>query len=198
MEVNLTPERRDIQLRSGEALFSAAHDAKRPFIVSAANGEVRAIGTVFEIDIHDAFVRVAVIEGVIEVTRHDPITKATRKMIARAGEEVTYGAAPEQTIDGTSLQLSTLGNPDDVAAWRNGQLIFDSAPLSEVIHALGRYTDKQLVITEPSLEKLRMYGVVDAHDPDAALAAIEYALPVRVSHDNAKGIVYLSGRDPPG
>lgn len=197
MDVKLTPERRDIQLRSGEALFSAAHDPDRPLIVSAANGEVRAIGTVFEVDIHDAFVRVAVIEGVVEVTRHDPITKATRKLIARAGEEVTYRAAAEQTIDGTSLQLSTLGNPDEVAAWRNGQLIFDGVPLSDVIHELARYTDQQLVITEPSLEKLRMYGVVDAHDPDAALAAIEYALPVRISRDQGQGIVYLSGRDPP-
>jgi transmembrane sensor len=198
MDVKLTAKRRDIQLRSGEALFSVAHDPDRPFIVSAANGEVRAIGTVFEVDVHDAFVRIAVVEGVIEVTRHDPVSRTLRKVIARAGEEVSYSAAPEQTGEEASLRLSMLGSPEDVAAWRDGQLIFDGAPLSEVIRKLGRYTDQQLVITDAALEKLRVYGVFDAHDPDAALAAIEHALPVRISRDAARGIVYLSGLAPPG
>ncbi|MBL8265452.1 FecR family protein [Steroidobacter sp.] len=194
MEIQLNSDRRDIRLRSGEALFTAAHDPKRPFIVSAANGEVRAIGTVFEVDIHDLFVRVAVIEGVVEVTRHDPFTRATRKIIARAGEAVTYSAVPEQTTDSASLQLAALGNIDDVAAWRNGQLIFDGATLSEVVRELGRYTDRELVITEAALETLRVYGIFDAHDTDAALASIEHALPIRVTRSSDDLRVFLSSR----
>ena len=68
LDVQLTPERRTLQLKRGEAYFNVAKNARRPFTVRAGNAEVRAVGTAFNVRMSDDRTVVAVTEGKVEVT----------------------------------------------------------------------------------------------------------------------------------
>ena len=68
--VDFSHSRRDIALLGGEALFDVAKDRARPFVVTAGNTQVRAVGTSFTVRrLADSPVQILVREGVVEITQ---------------------------------------------------------------------------------------------------------------------------------
>jgi transmembrane sensor len=65
-------------------------------------------------------------------------------------------------------------------SWRDGQLVFREQRLSDVVADIGRYRSGRIVIWDDALTQLRVDGVFDMRNPDAALAAIVATLPVRM------------------
>ena len=61
--VRLGTERRQIELLSGRALFEVAHDASRPFSVTAAGSRTTALGTKFQVQRDGAWVVVTLTRG---------------------------------------------------------------------------------------------------------------------------------------
>ncbi len=68
IRVRLSARERVITLTKGEVFFQVAHDARRPFWVSADGAVVRAVGTQFNIRIAPVDTVVSVVEGVVKVT----------------------------------------------------------------------------------------------------------------------------------
>src|SRR5207244_12734060 len=62
LEINYSKLRRDVKLIAGQVLFKVAHDTARPFIVAAANHEVVAVGTEFEVRLDGEKMRVALLQ----------------------------------------------------------------------------------------------------------------------------------------
>ena len=68
LAVKLTPQRRDIYLRRGEAHFDVVHDASRPFFVHAGDAVISDVGTQFEVRLEsDQNIDVLVDQGEVEV-----------------------------------------------------------------------------------------------------------------------------------
>ncbi|MEI9850127.1 MAG: FecR domain-containing protein [Sphingomonas sp.] len=67
LEVAFTQGERRLRLLAGRARFEVAHDAGRPFIVAAGDGEVVATGTIFDVSLVGARPRVRLIQGSVEV-----------------------------------------------------------------------------------------------------------------------------------
>ncbi|MGH7956064.1 MAG: iron-containing alcohol dehydrogenase, partial [Opitutaceae bacterium] len=61
--VDFSPVRRAVRLVRGEAHFTVATDAARPFVVSAGGVEVRAVGTGFAVHFAPQEIAVLVTEG---------------------------------------------------------------------------------------------------------------------------------------
>ena len=165
------PEARNLVLHRGQAIFEVAHDAARPFIVEAAGGLTRAIGTVFDIDIRsDDDVVVTVIEGVVGVSASAGIGIA---VTASADQSLRYG--------GAGVEAPVTVNADTMTAWRRGKLIFDNRPLGEVVTELDRQLDGRIVVANRRLARLKVTGVFDLEKPQSVLDAIGRSLPVRVT-----------------
>ncbi|MEG1029854.1 MAG: FecR domain-containing protein, partial [Brevundimonas sp.] len=49
VRVRFDGDRRFIELQEGQAFFTVAHDASRPFVVAAGDARVTALGTVFDV-----------------------------------------------------------------------------------------------------------------------------------------------------
>ena len=168
-----SPGERRLVLHAGEALFDVAADAARPFVVAAASGEIRALGTVFSVRHESDTIRVMVSEGTVEVRseggRGDPKQVAARQQTTFDTQGI---AAP------TSLDVAA------ATAWVRGKLIFNKRPLAEVVAELERYQAGRIVILDKKLESLEVSGVFDLGDPDggpgAALGTLERILRVRV------------------
>lgn len=170
LSVDFGPQQRRLRLHSGEALFEVAKDAARPFIVEARGGEVRAVGTRFDVDSRGPQVRVDVTEGVVQVN-----SAGSAPVRLSAGERLSYrdSSAPEPV---QPLDLSS------ASAWQRGKLIFNQRPLGEVLDELERYVPGRIVLTDSALRQHKVSGVFDLRDPAALLKTLERLQPVTVTH----------------
>lgn len=171
LSVVFSAEERRLRLFNGQAVFTVAHDATRPFVVEAGDGRTRAIGTVFDIDIRPREVVVTVLEGVVDIaTDAEPLDA----MIAEEDQRVRYSASGRPSVP-------EMVDSDVETAWRRGKLIFNRRPLGDVVAELERYRRGQIVIASDHLRTLEVTGVFDLAEPEAVLRTIEITFPVRVT-----------------
>ena len=197
LAVKLSPRRRDVYLRRGEAHFEVVHDAARPLFVHVADAVIRDVGTQFEVRLHsDRDIDVLVDEGQVEV--RGPLAAATPGRVARGGSDgwVRAVTAGEQlSIAGPDLKVMSV-SPQQVAddlAWREGALVFGGEPLSQALTEVSRYTPTRIVLRGPDVGALRISGRFRTDDLPGFFRALQTALPVEVSHPQP-GLVYISAR----
>ncbi len=141
-----------IELEQGEATFSVAHDASRPFDVVAAHGTTRAIGTEFNVLTGSSGVTVSVLSGTVAIT---PPARASNAVGASAvrltrGEEITY--SNELVSEVQPL------NANRIQAWHAGRIAFEDLPLRQALAEFNRYTRTPIVVRGTSLANLRSRG----------------------------------------
>lgn len=159
-----TSERR-IRLLRGEALFTVAKDAGRPFTVETQGGTAQALGTAFTVRDEDDGATVAVVESRVAV-RYP--ANATGTVTVSPGEAVSYAHGRLGPVESVDI--------DELTAWRRGKLIFVDRPLGEVIDELNRYHRGRLQIIDPAIRSHRVSGVFSTGDPLAVVDALEASL----------------------
>jgi transmembrane sensor len=168
---------RRVELVDGEAFFTVAPDANRPFIVAAAEGNIRALGTAFNVKRLGETVIVTVTEHRVEVS-----TGAHSVEIGQ-GQQVRYVARTLQAPQPADLRA--------VEGWRRDRLVFQDAPLGEVVADLERSRGGRIVLTDSRLRALPVTAVFDARQTDAALATIAEILPIKI-HRLTAWLIVLS------
>jgi transmembrane sensor len=167
LRVKFDSGRRRLELNEGRIVVSVAADRQRPFEVAAGGGIVRDIGTRFEVDAGRERTRVIVAEGMVEIDLRASDT-APRKV--GAGETAEY--------DGRTVSHARPADATAALAWTKGQLVFDAAPLADVVTALNRHRRMPIELADPSLAAIRISGVFLIGDENAALRALESVAPV--------------------
>ncbi|QXH57568.1 FecR family protein [Pseudomonas maumuensis] len=167
VQVMFSSGQRHVRLGAGEAMFIVAHDSGRPFVVSTAQGDVTVTGTRFDVRQDPGSTRVAVEQGSVKV---QGAAESLALLTAGQGSHIDAQgkvAAP-YAIDANA-----------VTAWRQGKLVFDNAPLSEVVAEVSRYRAQPLHVAGKAAA-LRLSSTFSSDDPDALLRALPSILPVRV------------------
>ncbi|HEY0287116.1 MAG TPA: FecR family protein [Pseudomonas sp.] len=162
---------RQVELTQGEAMFSVEHDTSRPFVVQTGNGSITVTGTRFDVRRDPAQTLVAVESGTVKV----------KGDADQQGNRVTLTAGLGSRIDanGTVTPASAV-NTSAITAWRSGKLVFNDAPLAEVVQEVSRYRDKPLRVANDKTANLRLTSVFKSDDTDALLRALPSILPVAV------------------
>lgn len=158
LAIDLRPEIRNIRIDAGEAWFQVAKDRERPFVVTAGDVRVRAVGTAFSVRRLGEGADVQVTEGVVEVwtvNRADEI----RRVTAGARTFVSDALGPAAPVE-ASVEI------DRALAWRNGQLIFDGDTLGDAAAEFNRYNRIKLEI-DPVLASERVVGRFRTNEPEA-------------------------------
>ncbi len=184
-----SPDERRVRLGSGEALFSVAQDARRPFIVETPNGSVRVTGTVFNVR-HEAAgtdFEVTVVEGSVQV-RPNGSTETPGSGLYSLGKDEQLTAGP----GGVAVRMLTRDAVENTLAWREGAVVFDGVPLHLVAARFGRYHGRRISVS-PAVANESVGGRLGLDDFAAFLAALELALPVKVSYD-LNGAVSIAPR----
>ncbi len=198
LAVSLTPARRDIYLRRGEAHFDVVHDPARPFLVHAGDAVIRDIGTQFEVRLHsDRDVDVLVDQGQVEVQGPAAAAPAGSGSARGAGPgwQRALRAGERLVIAGPHRSLLSVG-PHQLAnalAWRHGALVFESEPLARAVAEVGRYTRDRIVVDGAKVGSLRISGRFRTDDVPGFFQALQAALPVRVTRPEP-GLVYIAPR----
>lgn len=177
IEVRFAEHSRDIRLLEGEALFTVAHDATRPFRVSSGDSVIQALGTQFNVYRREDATTVSVLEGVVQLTMAKKADEAAvaREDIAAGSNapqpsptKLTAGEEAEVRLNG-QIEKRTAPDIAQAAAWRERKLIFRGDPLNHVAAEINRYNDAVQVRVEGAARDRRIIGVFAADDPESLL-----------------------------
>jgi ferric-dicitrate binding protein FerR (iron transport regulator) len=153
VEVNFSKKVRAIRLIRGEAFFSVKHSSSYwPFIVTAADTSLRAVGTEFDVRQTARSVAVAVVSGTVQAAVEPHQGKAPTVLLS-GGEIATFSSGKVTKVVG--------GNVDDALSWRQNRLVFDRARLSDVAEAFNRYNHVQIRVEGTVAQDIRLTGIFD-------------------------------------
>src|SRR5690606_3292094 len=129
---------RQVTLVSGEAMFDVVSDPGRPFIVQTGSVSLKVIGTRFAVYRKKNSTRVAVVDGVVQAM---PLRARGEPLFVEAG----MGAIA--TVEGVTLTDDQF-DVEKAIAWTDRRLIFDGAPLAEVVAEFNRYNRTPLIVED--------------------------------------------------
>lgn len=170
VEVAMSKRQRRVDLGQGEAFFSVAKDAKRPFRVVTQQVEVIAVGTEFSVRNDGPDWRVAVSEGVVRVEG-----LPGPPLVLRAGSVATSRQGQVTVKDYSAHDI------DGLLSWRSGYLTFHGTPLMEAVEEFNRFNRKKIVIDDPSVAAIPVGGKFKWSNAEAFVRLIEsgFALQAR-------------------
>jgi ferric-dicitrate binding protein FerR (iron transport regulator) len=174
---------REVQL-DGEAFFEVAKNGKMPFYVRTSLIDVKVTGTSFNVKAFsdsNSFETV-LSEGSIELEfagEHDNQTvklKPDERAIFNAGQK-------ELLVQNVDARI--------YSAWRNGQIIFQDATLSDLIKELERIYDVKFKLNDPSLGSYRFRGAF-SYDNNLIEALEKFKVTAQINYYIENKEVWLS------
>jgi len=172
IRVHFTEEVRTVRLLQGEVLFDVAKNKMRPFVVTAGDTQVRAVGTSFSVSMLPRRpIQVLVKEGVVELKRINapkavPVrAKANVRAIAQPGEPIITIAVPQDLL---ARDL----------AWQRGSIALTDQTLEDAANEFARYSEVRIVV-DPSVSTKTVTGLFAANDPVGFARAVASVLKLK-------------------
>lgn len=187
LHVQYDDSERRLVLERGQAEFDVRRDG-RPFIVQAADGSVRALGTAFQVRVDGKAVMVTLLEGRISVDVPGllgGILVPPRSEVLEPGQALHF--------EGRRKPLEPQPADLEVAqAWPQGELVFRRWRLEDLLVEMNRHAEVKLRIAEPSLRDLPVSGRFQAGDQQSLLLALQAEWPIRALPQQGREIALTS------
>ena len=136
-------ERREVSL-VGEARFSVAKDAHRPFIVRTEQIQTQVLGTVFDVKAYPQTIPdVTLYEGSVEVSLNGTSPKRMQP-----GEQASINKEGKLKLEKAS---------DTQGKWAEGEFAFDNQGLIEAMQEIGSWYNISVVFHSRPLLEERIY-----------------------------------------
>lgn len=178
----VTGERR-LELVRGEAQFNVAKDASRPFIVTGAGIEAKALGTVFIVRRKENATELVVTEGRV---KFGAVADESAAKEVAAGQVATCDARDPQSVRVETLNQAALARR---VAWESGNLICrPDMPLAEFAEDFNRYHRQKLVLQDAATAATPMAGVFPLAKLNDVVNSLEKNFDLIVAHRDAERI----------
>lgn len=179
VEVRLGRDQRSVVLVEGQALFDVEGDAGRPFVVTAGDTQVTAMGTRFEVRRVGSGARVVLIEGRVAVRDGSGPDRAW----SLAPGQQLLTAAPRPAVAAVDVPTAT--------SWTSGRLIFRETPIGDAIAEVNRYSPRRIDLQASEFAAIPVSGVFDTGDVDGFVSALTDLYPLQATR-LADGRIVLS------
>ena len=166
VDIEFSDGQRRVHLREGELQVDVAGDAKRPFVVITAQGQVRALGTRF-------MVRQGSDESLASVQQHS----VQLDTLGGQQRRIETGQAVSFTASQIDPQTPTSRSQTD---WLQGRVELHDEPLAALVEALRPYQTGMLRIS-PEAARVRVFGVFPLDNTAQTLSALTQTLPIKVT-----------------
>lgn len=137
-----TGDTREVML-TGEAYFDVSHNPEKPFIVTAGNLTVEALGTAFNVlaypDNH--VIETTLVNGKVVLEQNDADGKTESIGVMVPGQHVKYNSE-------TGTVRSTRGSVEKYIAWKDGKIVFDDTPITVVAERLSRMFNVDIEVAD--------------------------------------------------
>lgn len=153
---------------NGEAYFEVESNKKRPFIVHTKMLEVKATGTVFNVEAYsnDSVTAVTLVKGIVDIKTGNDKTKLN----------------PGEKMDYNHRNTATNVSETDTykwCSWKDGILAFRNDPLEYVFKRLGQMYNINFVIKDKSLTQYVYHATFEGESLDEILHLLEVSAPIR-------------------
>ena len=150
----------------GEAYFEVAHNSDKPFIVTSGTQRVEVLGTSFNISSYeiDDFILTTLVEGQVKVEN------------SLNEQKSTHLKSNQQSIldKKTGLIESKEVKVDEYVAWQTGWFRFNDKSISQIMVALARWYDLEVVFENENISNKHFSGGFKRYDSfDQARKIIE-------------------------
>lgn len=164
VKVRYSDAERAIELSEGQALFKVAKNAARPFVVRSGGTNVTAVGTQFDVNKRFTGTVVTVVEGRVAVT---PLATAPTSVASPDSGDVLLSAGEQLFVAANVARTEFSAHirpvkPAVVTAWTEGLLVFEAAPITEVVHEFNLHNAKPLVLEGAQIEAVQISGTFPA------------------------------------
>lgn len=159
-------DNRNIALR-GEAFFDVAKSPSLPFVISARNTTIEVVGTSFNVLAYDSIAAVEVIvkTGVVRFT----VPMLNKSVQLTPGEKGAFAS------DNNALE-ETVNEDPNYESWNTRKLVFNETHISEVIEAINKAYNTNVVLTGTVSDSCQLTVSFDNQSLDAVLNVLENTL----------------------
>lgn len=189
VQARLYRDRREVRLESGQAMFTVAPDAKRPFHVVAGALRITVVGTRFSVrhtlsGLDAGQTVVSVEEGQVRVARTDPAAGDGRAVsaVAEPAMPAIHLTAGQRVVADGAGRISPVSRVPSasIAPWRDGRISFDQTPLGQAIAEFERYGRTRLVVRDPAVAAMPVGGSYSLGQWQRFADTLLLVLPVRL------------------
>lgn len=158
---------RPVTLLKGQAFFSVAKDALRPFEITIKSSTVKVLGTSFNILYADSTINLSVKTGKVLFT---PNSKSEPSLLT-AGEGLSYNF---------SRNFIVSQNADNASAWLTKELRFVDMPLDEVCKQLSDYYAVTIILHDEMRNKKKFNANFKDISLEEALIVLKNTYAIKV------------------
>lgn len=177
---NFDQEQREVIL-SGRAYFDVQPDSERPFVIQGVQSSVTVLGTEFDLTMDSLHTHISVTEGSVSLASSDQRVKE----ILRAGESAGIDLKTKQLMEKTPAPVLS-------GTWATGQLIFNQAPLNQLVEALNEYFDVKIRLQGHHLDQCQI--TTRFNHPELTEIIEELSLLLNLSVERQGEQIILSGQ----
>jgi len=193
IETMITENKREIKLLRGEAMFTVAKDASRPFKVISNSIIIQALGTQFNVYQRNNSTSVAVIEGRVSVLSKDTVKalETNTNVIANTFDKGVVFTAGEEVIALQSGKITRIDTPniEKSVAWQNRRLVFQRDTLATITAEFNRYNQRKLIILNDEIRSRTLTATFNADDPESLASFLERDDSIEVIRQDQKIII---------
>lgn len=159
----------------GEAYFRVFKNKRQPFIVKNGSFEVEALGTAFNFCAYseDKKLSAALEEGKIRVS--DKV--ADRSLLVNPGEQVHFSVEDRQLC-------KSQADVQNVIAWKDGRLIFNETPFSDVVLKLGRWFNADIQLSNETIAGYRYTATFTNESLKQVMELLKLTAPIDYSFES--------------
>lgn len=167
---------REVELE-GEAFFEVVK-SKVPFNVHTDYGEVKVLGTAFNVDAYPNEGFSATLErGVIEFS-----ASFDKKQVLEPGEQVKI---VEDKI------VKECVDTEVFTSWKKGRLVFKREPFPAMIKRLERWYNVTIEFSDNDFEGLWFSGIIEGESINEVMEMICKSAPVNYDYDSQTRIIHI-------
>ncbi|MFA6126562.1 MAG: FecR domain-containing protein [Bacteroidales bacterium] len=171
----------------GEAFFQVEHDARRPFIIDAGLGQVKVLGTSFQVKAYpDSDLEVYVESGRVELSIAGSVTGDTARLILKAGERGMIRTGSKEIVKPAAI------GPDELF-WANKKLIFQETRLSLVFDLLQEHYKADIEVKDAAILHCLLTATFTDETIDQILEVVAASFDLTLSKEVNKFIINGKG-----
>ena len=173
---------------SGEGYFDIRKNEQVPMVVTTPRGmKVKVLGTKFHICSYDddADEQATLFSGKINISRVVDNKVVVKEKEMKPLESVNFNNANKAVLVANSDTTKKI-------AWKNGELLFEKTPMSDVIKKLERWHGADIIVRDPSILKYKFTARFRSESMVQILELLTFTAPVDFSIENNQ--VFLSER----
>lgn len=139
--VNFGVDSRQVWLK-GEAFFDVAHDKKRVFTVHTDKADISVLGTEFDVRAYEDEKEMitTLVQGAVKVSND----RETDRL--KPGYQARVSAAGQISTEKVDVY--------PFIAWKTGRMVFENAPLEQIMTELQRWYDFEVFYANPGVKEM--------------------------------------------